>query len=113
MPLLGEKLLGQLVAVFDGGQREGVVAVLRRQAQFLTGGGIALGTELMGGAAPAAAEIENLPVAQAVEIFHAHVRPAVVVHRDVALRHLPEVLSHKHCGQAGEIGAQLLVTLWT
>ena len=37
IPLLGEELLGQLVAILDRGQRKGVVAVLGRQPEILTG----------------------------------------------------------------------------
>ena len=111
IPLLGEELLGQLVAILDRGQRKGVVAVLGRQPEILTGGGVALGSELVGGAAPAAAKIQNVPVAKAAEVLHAHIRPPVVIHRDVALRHLPQVLAYEHRGQAGQIGAQLFVAL--
>ena len=50
-------------------------------------------------------------MAQPVEILHPDVGPPVVVHRHVALRHLPQVLAHEHRGQAGEVGPQGLVAL--
>ena len=50
-------------------------------------------------------------MAQPVEVLHPHAGPPVVVHGDVALRHLPQVLPHEHRGEPGEVGPQLLIAL--
>ena len=60
---LGEELFCKLVAVVDGGAGKLAVEEPGGQPQLLTGPDIALRPELVGGGV-AAAEIENVPVAQ-------------------------------------------------
>ena len=110
-PLLNQKLLGQLIAIFNGGAGEGVVAELGGKSQVLTGGGVAFAAELVGDTALPLAEIENIPVPQPVQVLHTHIGPPEIIHGDIALLGIPEVFSHKHCGKPGEEGLQAVVAL--
>jgi len=51
--------------------------------------------ELMGSGVPAA-EVQDLPVSQSVEILHPQIGASAVVHRYVALGLIPQILAEKH-----------------
>ena len=78
---------------------------------MLTGGGIALCAELVSRAASPAPKVKDLPVAQFVEVFNAHLCAAEIIHGYIALRHLAQVLADEHRRDPAEIRVQLFVAL--
>lgn len=65
------------------------------QPELPAGPQIALRPELMGSGVPAA-EVQDLPVSQSVEILHPQIGASAVVHRYVALGLIPQILAEKH-----------------
>ena len=64
----------------------------------------------MGGGA-AAAKVQNVPVAKLVEVFGADVGAAAVVHGDIALGLVPQVLADEYRGHLVGVGPDVLVGL--
>ena len=113
MALLGKKLLGKLIAVLDGAGGKSVIAILRRQFQIAAGGCIAVGAQLMSGAAAAAPEIKDVPVAKSIEIFNAESGPVVVIYGHIAFRNFTQIFADEHSGNAVQVGTQGGITLRT
>ena len=92
---LCKQLLDHLISILDGGP--GKVAVMEPgfQPELPAGPQIALRPELMGSGVPAA-EVQDLPVSQSVEILHPQIGASAVVHRYVALGLIPQILAEKH-----------------
>ena len=97
--------------MLDGRGGKGVVQVVRADPQIPARRLISFTAQLMGRAALALAEIENLPVAQAVEIFHAHIGAAEIVDRHIAFRRVPQVFAHEHRRHAAQKRAQIPIAL--
>ena len=59
----------------------------------------------------AAAKVEDIPVAQLIEVLRADIGPPAVVHGHVALRLVPEVLAEEDRGHLVRVGPDVLIGL--
>ena len=107
---LGKQFLRHLIAVGDGGTGKLAVDEALLEPQLLTGFHVALRPELVGGGV-AAAEVQDVPVAQLIEVFGADIGAPAVVHSHVALGLVPEVLTEEHRGDLVGVGPDVLIGL--
>ena len=107
---LGKQVLGQLVSIVDGGVGKFAVEKALFQPQLLAGFHIPLCPELMRRGV-AAAEIQNVPVAQLVQIFGADVGAPAVISGHIALGLIPEILRQEHRGHLIGISPNILIGL--
>ena len=59
----------------------------------------------------AAAKIQNIPVSQVIEVFRADVGAPGVVHSDIALGLVPQILRQKHRGDLVRVSPDVLIGL--
>ena len=106
---LPEQLLGQLISALNG--RAGIFAVekMRRKVKFMTGLHISVRSELMSRGTGTLAEIENVPVAQLIEVLGAQIGAPAVVNGHIALGLAPQVFTEEHRGDLIQIGFEVIV----